>query len=155
AQAATISLVLAATKTAGSAAALRVAEMAAKRPSPKTRFGRLARHVELKLGITAEESAERFVPSFGLDKTGCVRRQFDDRGSAELRLQGSKAVVRFFNSAGKPVASVPAAIKRDHAAAVADLRGAAKGLQQLFAAQKHRIENTLISPRDWDYATWR
>jgi hypothetical protein len=155
AQAATICLALAATAVERSSAVLRMGEMVAKRPTPRTRFERCARHVERKLGITPEDSAERFAPAFGLDKAGCARTQFGDCGAAELRIEGSRASLRYFNASGKAVAAVPAAVRNDYADELEEARAAGKGLQQLLTAQRRRIEAGFIALRTWDYGTWR
>ena len=154
AQAATASLALASTSTDHAAAALRMVETAAKRPSPKTRFGRLASHVEQKAGIKPEDSAERFVPTFGLDNRGSCKKPWGDRVVAELAIEDSKAGLHFYNAVGKPLASLPVAVKRKYAAELKELRAAAKGLDQLLATQKIRLESLMLVPRSWKFNAW-
>jgi len=155
AQANTIGIALAFTATEQSAAALRMIETAAKRPSPRTRFGRFGSHVERKTGINPDDSAERFVPDFGLDQRGLLVKRLGDHGAAEVCLAGSKALVRFYNAAGKALTTVPAAIRRDHAGELQEVRLAAKGLDQLLKTQRSRIEAMLVAPRRWDFSTWK
>jgi len=150
AQAATIGLALALTNSEHAAAALRMIELSAKRPSPKTRFGRFASHVELKAGISPETSAERFVPTCGLGADGTHRVVFDGKGAIEVRIEGSKGAVRYFNATGKEVAQPPAAVKRDHDQELADIRAAAKGLTQLLGSQRNRIESFFLHDRNWN-----
>jgi hypothetical protein len=154
AQANTIGIALAFTASEQAAAALRSIETASKRPSQRTRFGRFASHVERKIGISPEDSAERFVPTYGLDSHGVLRAECGEHGAIELRMDGSTAAIAFYNSSGKQVAAAPAAIRRDHPRQVQEMRVAAKGLAQLLGIQRDRIEAILVSPRTWDLAAW-
>ena len=155
AQAKTIGIAMAFVASEHAAAALRMIELGAKRPSPRSRFGRYASHVERKIGITPEDSAERFVPTFALDTSGTRKADFGGSGSIELRLENSEAVLRYYNGAGKQVAAVPAAIKREHSEAVQELRVAAKGLAQLIINQRNRLESMYLAQRRWDFQTWQ
>jgi hypothetical protein len=155
AQAKTIGLALAFTTSEHAAAALRMLETAAKRPSPRTRFGRFASHAEHKAGISPEESAEQFIPTFGLDARGVLKKSFQEYGAVELRVEGTKAALRFYGPTGKEVASVPAALKREQGPELQELRAAAKGLSQLLVTQRERIDSLLLAQRTWDFAQWR
>lgn len=155
AQARTIGIALAFTASEHAAGALRMIELGAKRESPRTRFGRYASHVERKIGISPDDSAERFVPTFGLDQGGTRKAVFGEDGSVELRIENSQTALRYYNRSGRQVAAVPAAVRRDHGQAVQELRLAAKGLGQLLNSQRNRIESIFLVQRRWDFATWR
>ena len=154
AQAKTIGIVLASMDSQHAAGALRMIEIAAKRQSARERFGRFASHVESKAGITPEISAERFVPTLGLDVHGKARTEFPGTGAAELSIQGTKGILSLYNAAGKPVAAIPAAMKREHGDAVKELRATAKGLGKLLLNQRDRLENLVLAPRSWEFAAW-
>lgn len=155
AQAATIGIVLAAIPMEEVAGALRMVEMSAKRPSPKIRFARLATHVERTVGITAEESAERFVPSFGLDTQGRFHVDFGEHGAVEVAVEGSKSALHFKDAAGAETTRAATTIKREYAAELKELRAATKGLDQLLGAQKQRLESLLSQSRSWPLSVWR
>ncbi len=154
AQAKTIGIALAFLGSELSAAALRMISEAAKRPSPKTRFARYATHVEGQIGLSKEESAERFIPTFDLDATGVRRIECGADGALELFLNGTSAEVRFRNGSGKSVNSLPAAIRRNHAAVLTEIRSSAKALAKLLATQRGRIESLLFEEREWRFASW-
>ena len=155
AQASTIAIALAFTNSEHAAGALRMIALGAKRESPRIRFDRYASHVEGKIGITPEDSAEQFVPTFGLAGDGKCKTDFGASGSIELRIENSEAVLRYFNGSGKEVAAAPAAMKRDRADEVQELRLAAKGLTQLISNQRNRIESMFLAQRQWTFSTWR
>jgi hypothetical protein len=155
AQANTIGIALAVTESPHSASALRMIETSAKRPSPRTRFGRFASHVERKLGISPEDSAEQNIPTFDLDSQGACEKRFTGKGGISLRIEGTKVRLHFHNNAGKEVASAPAIIKREHSSDVQEMRSAVKALGQLLTAQRDRIEQFMAAPRVWNFAAWR
>jgi len=155
AQAKTIGAVLTFMTSEHAAATLRMIEMSAKKPGRKARFARYASHVEQRIGLSAEDSAERFVPTFSLDAGGSRKAVFGGEGAIELRIEGAKGVLRYFNATGKPVDAVPSAIKRNHVSELQEWRTAAKGLCQLLASQRARIESLFLAQTIWDLATWR
>ncbi len=155
AQAATIGIVLASILSEEAAGALRMIEVSAKRPSPKERFARYASHVEGMIGITAEESAERFVPSFGLDAQGTLSKHLGEHGLMELTVEGSKAVLHFKDAEGKETPKAATAIKRACASELKQLKAAAKGLDLLLGSQKRRLEGLLAETRSWPFSIWR
>jgi hypothetical protein len=150
-----IGIILASMASEDAAGALRLIELGAKRQSARERFGRFASHVERKVGITPEISAERYVPTLGLNVSGQLRTEFPGAGAVGLAIEGSKVVLRIFNAAGKPAASVPAAMKRAHGTKVKELRDTAKGLGKLLLAQRNRLENLMLEPRAWEFEKWR
>src|SRR4051812_38833932 len=72
----TVGAALAAVETEAAAAALRLVEQDARRPSPTSRFGRLAEHVERRLNLSPDQTAERFVPACGFGPGGVLRQTF-------------------------------------------------------------------------------
>jgi Domain of unknown function (DUF4132) len=155
AQASTIGILLAFTSSAHAAAALRMIELSAKRPMARTRFGRYASHVERRLGISPATSLEQFVPTFELGSNGTRRVSFGEAGAAELRVEKSQGVLRYFNSSGKQLAAAPKAVKLNHGQAVHELQASVKGLGQVIRAQRERIESLLLEKCSWDFSTWQ
>ena len=155
AQAKTIGIALAFMNSELAASALRMIAEAAKRPSPKTRFNRYASHVEIKIGLSAQDSAERFIPTFELSATGLRRIDCGEDGAIELRIIGSDATSVFFSSSGKVVNTAPAALKRNHAESLAAIRDSAKALGKLLATQRSRLESLLLGRTEWEFRTWQ
>ena len=56
---------------------------------------------------------------------------------------------------GKVQKSVPAAVKRDHADELKELKAAAKDIEKMLSAQKQRIESVYVEPRAWPVAQWK
>jgi hypothetical protein len=76
--------------------------------------------------------------------------------AAELRLTGTLAAeLRFLDADGAPLKTVPAAVRRDHAADLAALKQASKDLKAMAAAQRLRLERLLLDDRAWTQAAWR
>lgn len=155
AQAKTIGIALAFVGSEMSAAALRMIGEAAKRPSPKARFNRYATHVESRIGLSKEESAERFIPTFDLDSNGFRRINCGTDGAIELHLSAKGAAVQFFNGSGKLVSAPPAAMRRNHAELIATARESAKALDKLITTQRGRIESLLFEEREWSFDVWQ
>jgi hypothetical protein len=155
AQGKTIGIALAFVGCELSAAALRMIGAAAKRPSPKTRFNRYATHVESRIGLSKEESAERFIPTLDLDSNGIRRINCGTDGAIELHLSAKGAAVQFFNSSDKLVSAPPATMRRNHAESIAIARASAKALDKLISIQRGRIESLLFEEREWSFEVWQ
>ena len=154
AQAKTIGIVLTSMKSEHAAGALRIVELGAKRQSARERFARFASHVEKRVGITPEISAERYVPTLGLNVQGKLRSEFPGIGAIELAIEGTKGVMRIFNATGKQVASAPAVMKREHGEDVKEFRETAKGCCKMLLNQRDRLENLLLEPRWWKFSSF-
>jgi len=104
-----------------------------------------------RLGIRREEFEERVVPDFGLGPGGTRTVALGEYAVA-LAVSGA---LRFTGPSGKPLKSVPAALKRDHADELAALKQAAKDVKVMAAAQKLRLERLLLADRTWEQEAWR
>ena len=63
--------------------------------------------------------------------------------------------VRWSGADGKPVKSVPAAVKRDHKEDHAAFVQLAKDVEKARAGQARRLEDSWLEARSWSYADWR
>ncbi|MFI9613004.1 DUF4132 domain-containing protein [Streptomyces sp. NPDC052023] len=106
------------------------------------------------LGLGRDEIEELAVPAYGLTDVGHARYAFAD-ATAELRVEGSRAVLTWKNAVGKPVKSVPAAVRRDHADELKELKAAVKDIDKMLTAQSERLDRQFLARRTWSYATWR
>lgn len=106
------------------------------------------------LGLSREEIEELAVPAYGLTEVGRSVRQLGG-ATAELRVQGGKAALSWHDAAGKPVKSVPAAVRRDHAEEVKELKAAVKDIDKMLGAQSERLDKQFLARRSWAYSPWR
>ncbi|MGW3913860.1 DUF4132 domain-containing protein [Streptomyces sp. NPDC005070] len=106
------------------------------------------------LGLTREEIEELAVPAYGLTGVGQARHEFGD-STALLEVQGSRAVLSWHNASGKAVKSVPAAVRRDHAEELKELKTAVKDIDKMLSAQTERLDRQFLARRTWAYDTWR
>ena len=105
-----------------------------------------------RAGLSREELEERTVPDCGLDSQGRWTRRIGGY-SAELDIRSP--TLRFINADGKPLKSLPAALKADHADEVKQARAAAKEIAAMLAAHRLRIERLLLTGRRIPLAIWR
>ncbi|MEY9993754.1 hypothetical protein ABIE67_005786 [Streptomyces sp. V4I8] len=75
--------------------------------------------------------------------------------TALLEVRGPKAVLSWRNASGKTVKSVPAAVRRDHADELKELKAAVKDIDKMLSAQSERLDRQFLARRRWPYAAWR
>ncbi|MFF2073418.1 DUF4132 domain-containing protein [Kitasatospora sp. NPDC058162] len=106
------------------------------------------------LGLSREEIDELAVPAYGLTEVGRAERKVGE-ATAVLEVQCTKAVLGWRNAAGKAVKSVPAAVRRDHAEEVKELKAAVKDIDRMLSAHSERLERQFLARRTWAYPAWR
>ncbi|MFC7262649.1 DUF4132 domain-containing protein [Streptomyces lutosisoli] len=106
------------------------------------------------LGLSREEIEELAVPAYGLTDVGRAEHRFGEI-TALIDVQGPRAVLSWRNVAGKAVKSVPAAVKRDHADELKELKAAVKDIDKMLSAQSERLDRQFLARRTWAYDTWR
>lgn len=125
------------------------------------RLGPVKRSIELarvraaeKRQISESELDELVVPHFGLTDVG-LRRETLGGHPVELRVDGASAELRFFKPDGKPLKSAPAAVRRDRAEDLKELKQAAADIQKMLPAQRERLDGLYLAQRSWAYPVWR
>ena len=106
------------------------------------------------LGLSREEIEELAVPTYGLTEVGRAEHRLGEM-TARLEVRGTKAVLTWTNSAGKPVRTVPATVRRDHPDELKELKAAVKDIEKMLAAQSERLDRQFLARRTWPYAAWR
>ncbi|GGT86433.1 DUF4132 domain-containing protein [Streptomyces coeruleorubidus] len=106
------------------------------------------------LGLSREEIEELAVPAYGLTEVGRATHRLGE-ATALLEVQGTRAVLGWRTAADKPVKSVPAAVKRDHADELKELKTAVKDIDKMLSAQSERLDRQFLARRAWPYAVWR
>jgi hypothetical protein len=106
------------------------------------------------LGLTREEIEELAVPAYGLTEVG--RREVRlGEATALLEVHGTKAALRWRSATGKEVKSAPAAVKRDHADELKELKAAVKDIDKMLGAQSERLDRQFLARRTWHFKAWR
>lgn len=131
----------------------------------KVMYGQALKQIEKALdaaaereGLPRDEIEEIAVPSYGLDAVGLGTETIGDF-TAEVRVGGPKgathAELSFVTAAGKRLKSVPAAVKKDHADELKELKASLKDLQKMLPAQRDRLDALFVANRTWSYDAWR
>jgi hypothetical protein len=110
-------------------------------------------------GLPRDEIEEIAVPSYGLDAVGLGVETIGDF-TAEVRVGdnakgATHAEISFVNAAGKRLKSVPAAVKKDHAEELKELKASLKDLQTMLPAQRDRLDALFVANRTWSLGAWR
>ncbi|MFJ8106974.1 DUF4132 domain-containing protein [Streptomyces sp. NPDC096132] len=106
------------------------------------------------LGISREEIEDLAVPAYGLTEVGRAERRLGDF-TALLEVRGGKALLTWRGASGKTVRTVPAAVRRDHAEALKELKAAVKDVDRMLSAQSERLDRQFLAGRVQPYAAWR
>ncbi|WP_432930567.1 DUF4132 domain-containing protein [Microbispora sp. CA-135349] len=106
------------------------------------------------LGLSRDEVEELAVPTYELTEVGRGSRVIGD-ATAELRVTGTRTSIVWKNAAGREVKAPPVSVRRDHAAALAELKTSAKDIDKMLPAQAERLDQLFLAQRSWPYATWR
>ncbi|MFE6888951.1 DUF4132 domain-containing protein [Streptomyces sp. NPDC057694] len=106
------------------------------------------------LGLSREEIEELAVPAYGLTEVGRTELRLGDV-TARLEVRGTRAVLGWVSATGKTVKSVPAAVRRDHADELKELKAAVKDIDKMLSAQVERLDRQFLARRTWSYAAWR
>jgi hypothetical protein len=93
------------------------------------------------------------VPTYGLEEVGLRREALGDY-QAELLVNGGSAALYWLKD-GKPLKSVPAAVKKEHAEAFKELQASVKDLGAMLPAQRERIDTLFLARKTWPLAVWR
>ncbi|UOQ55388.1 DUF4132 domain-containing protein [Hymenobacter cellulosivorans] len=98
----------------------------------------------LELGVTPAEIEDMAVPTLGLTQ-GRAEYHYGDY-QARLQLVEGKAEVQWHKD-GKELKSVPAALKKTHAAELKELKETQTQVQQNLTAQRERLDRSFVEGR--------
>ncbi|MFJ4711047.1 DUF4132 domain-containing protein [Streptomyces sp. NPDC088785] len=106
------------------------------------------------LGLSRDEVEELAVPAYGLTGVGHAEIRLGD-ATAHLTVHGTRAVLGWTAAGGRTVKSVPAAVRRDHAEELKELKAAVKDIDKMLGAQAERLDRQFLARRSWSYPAWR
>ncbi|WP_052707369.1 DUF4132 domain-containing protein [Streptomyces rubellomurinus] len=106
------------------------------------------------LGLGRAEIEELAVPAYGLTEPG---RRVEQFGAArvELLVEGTRVRQTWYNEAGRPVKTPPAAVRREHADGLKEFKAEVKDLEKMLTAQSERLDRQFLARRSWRYGPWR
>lgn len=136
-----------------------VAQLAVMKTKVKTATARklIERQLDAtaeKQGITRAELEEISVPTYGMQEIGRLTESMGDF-TAVLGIDRQKVRLTWQKQDGKEQKSVPAAIKRDFADDLKELKAAAKDIEKMLSAQKSRIESLYLTSSSWSFGDWK
>lgn len=137
------------------AAELSKLDQVVKQPTAKKRIGKSLDKAAESTGQSRADLEEKSVPNFGLSIEAKLTRRMG-RHTVELQVIDSREInIQWSETGGKRLKSVPAQVKRDHAAELKQFQKLSKDIEKMLLAQRIRIERLLMSRREWDLQTWR
>ena len=108
-----------------------------------------------RAGLSRQDLEELAVPVHGLTSVGRRSERLGDY-TAELTVsQGEGSWLQWTGPQGKRQASVPAAVKRDFAEELKQLRQAEKDIRKMLPAQAERLDRLLLEAKTWPLPVWR
>jgi hypothetical protein len=126
----------------------------------KVKFGTAQKEIEKAFTAAAarenlprHEVEELAVPSYGLEEVGVLRESFGEY-RAELLVDGSSATLHWSKD-GKPIKSVPAAVKKEHGEEFKELQASLKDINAMLPAQRERIDTLFLAQKRWPMAVWQ
>ncbi len=121
--------------------------------SLRTRVEAALRDAAARRGTSLGELRESAVPTCQLGSDGRLSRDLGPY-RAELAITES-GVALTFHRGERALASAPAALRRDHGDALAELRRLAKEAGALFTAERTRLDDLLSTDRTWSGDAWQ
>lgn len=109
-------------------------------------------------GVTVAELAEQAVPSYGLDANGCLSRALGDHVAfLRVTVNGGRCDVTLSwgTATGRRLSGVPAAVRRDHADELTDLRRLVKDIRKALPPQRDRLDQLMVTGRSWSPGSWQ
>jgi hypothetical protein len=108
-----------------------------------------------RAGVTMEELEDFAVSGFGLDRDGRVEVHVGDAVAVvQIASDGGVAAI-WKNADGKPVKAAPAPVRKAFPKEVKDVTALAKEIEQTYAAQRARLEESFVTARTMSPAHWR
>ncbi|MTC28165.1 DUF4132 domain-containing protein [Providencia alcalifaciens] len=108
-------------------------------------------------GWSADELADRTIPTAGMDETGTIVLEYGDR-TFTAKLDAQQKLV-LFNPEGKEIKALPAARKTDNEELIKEskklLTSSKKELKQVIELQTARLYEAMCAERVWSTADWQ
>jgi len=146
--------VLSNAKTEHAAAQLSRLDATVVQPTARKRIDKSLNQAAELTGQTRGDLEEKAVPTYGLDAGSKLTRVLGEF-TATIQIEDSRTAELTWRKGEKPVKTIPAEVKRSHAAELKDTQRLLKDIQKMLPAQRVRIERLLMSERHWELDVWR
>ncbi|HGN1705126.1 TPA: DUF4132 domain-containing protein [Providencia rettgeri] len=117
----------------------------------------LVAQIAQRNGWSADELADRTIPTAGMDETGVLALEYGDR-TFTAKLDAQQKLV-LFNPDGKEIKALPAARKTDNEELIKEskklLTSSKKELKQVIELQTARLYEAMCAERIWTTADWQ
>ncbi|WP_156292494.1 DUF4132 domain-containing protein [Serratia oryzae] len=117
----------------------------------------LVEHIAERNGWSADELADRTIPTAGLDESGTLVLEYGER-TFMARLDAKHKMV-LLNPEGKEIAALPAARKNDNEEQIKEAKklfsASKKELKQVLELQTHRLYEAMCAQREWTSSDWQ
>nr|WP_314265027.1 DUF4132 domain-containing protein [uncultured Moellerella sp.] len=117
----------------------------------------LVSEIAIRNGWSADELADRTIPTAGLDETGTLVLEYGDR-IFTARMDAKQRLV-LLNPEGKEIKALPAARKNDNEEQIKEakklLTSSKKELKQVLELQTARIYEAMCAQRQWSSLDWQ
>jgi hypothetical protein len=108
-----------------------------------------------RAGVPRDDLEEMSVPTYGLTQVGRLEETFLDF-TAQLHVDGDgSSKLLWIKQGNKAQRSVPAAVQKNHADAIGELKKTAKDIQKMLPAQRERLDRLYRLQKSWPLATWQ
>ncbi|BCL79509.1 DUF4132 domain-containing protein [Ktedonobacteria bacterium brp13] len=139
--------------TLDSAAQIERLRLNVKQPTYLKDIEQALDNVAHRTGMSREDLEELTVPTFAI-QAGQVRHTFGSE-VAEIKLEGLKVHVQWYDAAGKARKSASAEVKRLYKIELKELKHLCNDIEHMLLAQRDRLERLLLSERQWSLSEWR
>ena len=104
-----------------------------------------------KIGVSPEEIEDMSVSNYGLEN-GELIEEFGEYSAKLSLIAIGKTEIKWAKKDGSTLKSEPAAVKKDFADDLKELKNTNVQIQKMLSAQRDRLDRTLIQDRTW---TWQ
>jgi hypothetical protein len=108
-----------------------------------------------RAGVTKADLEDICVPTYGFDPAGSRREAFGDCAAVATLTPTGDILVEWFGANGRAVKSVPAEVKKNHAAALKEFKADVEAAGKMLTAQKARFDSFYLPERVWTLQHWR
>ncbi|QOY85697.1 DUF4132 domain-containing protein [Paludibaculum fermentans] len=127
----------------------------------RVRFGTAQKEIEKAfdgaaqaLELPRDQVEEMSVPACGLESVGRREEVFGEY-RAELAVTGSEAELKWFDAKGKPLKSIPAAVKKSGGETLKELQQGLSDVKSMLSAQRDRVDALFLERKSWPAEVWR
>ena len=127
----------------------------------RVKFGTAQKEIEkafdaaaTALNLPRDQIEELGIPAYGMEDVGHRLEEFGNY-RAELVVTGSDTELKWTDSTGKLLKSIPAKVKNEFKEDLKELQQSLKDIQSMLPAQRDRIDGLFLLQKSWSISEWR